>query len=931
MLTAVSESASHVHHAAATLAWGKLDRCSVDRGQATRLSLIAHSVDVAAVVHALLAEPTIRRRLETLAGRVLDRVDFQRLQVIAFLHDVGKCSAGFYSKCLSADDQQAWMAKSGVTRAGLGHTRVVRVLFAPGGPGPQGERLHALGDAVWVDDIIEWHGDALADDGPVLWFAAISHHGLPINIQDLRAHPLETPSQVWMTPVAGYVPLDGLRRLGAAARALFPGAWEMSGPPLPAAPAFTHAFAGLVSLADWIGSNAEDGFFPYDLAAQDESRWPVAAARAAEVLRCMRIDQREARADLAGRAPAFEAVFPFPPKPAQVACGASDLGPIVVLESETGSGKTEAALWRFKVLFEAGQVDSLAFLLPTRVSATAIHKRVTGFMAKLFPNPALRPPVVLAVPGYMRVDGFDAAKVLPDFNVLWPDDVQADARPKFWAAENSKRYFSSAAAVGTIDQLLLSALEVKHSHMRASALLRSLIVVDEVHASDAYMGQLLTVALERHASAGGHALLLSATLCGEVRGQLVQAGIQAGAQHALSASDAAALSDGSAPYPCLTDIRGSRALGAAADALPQKSVRVRLVPALQDADAVAALVADAVRAGAKVLVIRNTVRLALETQHALERRLGADHPAFFRCNGIVGMHHGRYSGADRRLLDAQVEAAFGRESASASAPVVLVGTQTLEISLDCDADLLVTDLCPMDVMLQRIGRLHRHPDQRDAYRPAGYKKPHLVVLQPSNRNLGTLLGRHPRAPGLGIGPRSAYENLIAIEATLQQLESRAVLTIPADNRELVEACTDSGTLRVLAEALPGPWVEHVDGLFGKHAAQAGQAWRRSIRWTTPWSALSSADSLEGPARTRLGLDGRKFVFGKTWTSPFGASMTEVTVPGWMLPEGDLPDGVEDLEPSEAPSERGLRFTVGGRRFVYNRLGLAPEPRTCATP
>lgn len=907
-------------------AWGKLDRSGGDVARAARLSLVAHSIDVASAVHALLALPILRIRFETLGGRRLDNVDIQRLLVLAFLHDVGKCSAGFFSKCLAAPEQQAWMTKAGVSYGALGHTRAVRVLFEPGGPGPQSADLRALGDAVWVDDIIEWHGDELADDGPVLWFAAISHHGLPINIQDLRAHSLETPTRVWTTPVSGYVPLEGLRRLGAAARALFPQAWETEAPPLPAASAFTHAFAGLVSLADWIGSNAEADYFPYDLAAQDESRWPVATTRAADVLRRMGIDQSLSRADLASRAPTFEDVFRFPPKPTQAACGSTDFGPIVVLESETGSGKTEAALWRFKALFEAGEVDSLAFLLPTRVSATAIHKRVTGFMERLFPDPALRPPVVLAVPGHMRVDGFDATKVLPGFNVLWPDDVDADARPRFWAAENSKRYFSAAAAIGTVDQLLLSALEVKHSHLRAGALLRALIVVDEVHASDAYMGQLLTVALERHASAGGHALLLSATLGGEVRCQLVQAG----AKSPPSQPAVAALSDRTAPYPCLTDLSGSRPL-AAADAgglERQKNVCVQLVPAIQDADIVAALVAPAVRAGAKVLVIRNTVRLALQTQRALERQLGADHPALFRCAGVVAMHHGRYGAADRRLLDEQVEAAFGKGSASSRDPVVLVGTQTLEISLDCDADFLVTDLCPMDVMLQRIGRLHRHPGQRDAHRPDEYTMPRLAVLRPGERDLSRLLERHARAPGMGVGPRSAYENLIAIEATLQQLESRKVLTIPKDNRVLVEACTDSQTLRALAESLRGPWVEHVDGLFGKHAAQAGQAWRRSMRWTTRWSALSSADSLDGPARTRLGLDGRKFSLGTTWTSPFGARMTEVTVPGWMLPEGELPDGVEDLATTEgqsgSPSARAIRFSVAARRFVYDRLGLARE-------
>ncbi|MES2228854.1 MAG: CRISPR-associated helicase Cas3' [Pseudomonadota bacterium] len=902
--------------------WGKLDRSCVDPSRAQRLTLVAHCIDVAAVVGALLAEPTMRARLETLAGRALNAVDVQRLVALAFLHDVGKCSAGFFSKCLPVAEQEAWMAKAGISRSGLGHTRVVRALFE------SDAQLRAMGDAVWVDDIIGWHDESLADDGPVLWFAAISHHGLPVNVAYLRGNDRATPGRAWTTPAAGYVPLQGLQRLGAAARALFPLAWVVDSPSrplqLPANAAFTHAFAGLVSLADWIGSNVKTDFFPYDLAEQDESRWPVAAARAADVLRRMRIDQRDARVDLAGRAPTFEQVFPFPPSAAQTACGATDLGNIVVLESETGSGKTEAALWRFKSLFETGLVDSLAFLLPTRVSATAIHTRVSSFMARLFPDASLRPPVVLAVPGYMRVDDVEAERVLPGFEVLWPDDVPDGDLPRFWAAENSKRYFSAAAAVGTIDQLLLSALEVKHSHMRASALLRALVVVDEVHASDAYMSQLLEVALERHASAGAHALLLSATLGGEVRGQLVQAGTKP----PVSASAAALLSDRAAPYPCLTDIRGTRQLVAAGHVERQKRVQVRVVPALLEAEVVAALVAVAARQGAKVLVIRNTVRLALETQRALECELGSDHSSLFRCAGVVAMHHGRYSAADRRMLDARVEVAFGKASASTRTPVVLVGTQTLEISLDCDADLLVTDLCPMDVMLQRIGRLHRHPG-RDPHRPAEYAVPQIAVLRPTDRDLGAMLGprsRESRRRGVGIGPRSAYENLIAIEATLRQLESRAVLTIPSDNRELVEACTDSGTLRGLAESMRGPWVEHADALFGKRAAQAGQAWRRSMPWTRAWSELSSADSLDEPARTRLGLDGRKFALGARWISPFGAPMSEVTVPGWMLPEGTLPEGVEDLAMSTsiAASERSLRFTVGGRRFVYDRLGLAPE-------
>jgi CRISPR-associated endonuclease/helicase Cas3 len=77
--------------------------------------------------------------------------------------------------------------------------------------------------------------------------------------------------------------------------------------------------------------------------------------------------------------------------------------------------------------------------------------------------------------------------------VQWPDRDVGD--PIFWAAENSKRYFAAAAAAATIDQFLLSTLQTKHAHLRTSVLLRSLVVVDEVHASDPNMRTLLAASV----------------------------------------------------------------------------------------------------------------------------------------------------------------------------------------------------------------------------------------------------------------------------------------------------------------------------------------------------------------------------------------------------------------------------------------------------
>ena len=189
--------------------------------------------------------------------------------------------------------------------------------------------------------------------------------------------------------------------------------------------------------------------------------------------------------------------------------------------------RTEAALWRFKIRFEAGKVDALAFLLPTRFAAVSREGRVRRFFRQPLPDPALRPNVVLAVPGYIQSDGergsrhADGAGLLSRFETLWPDTAVDSAAHRRRAAEHPKRALAAAAAVGTIDRALLSGRPVRHAHLRGAALPRALIVVDEVHASDACMTGLLTGVLRRHVDAGGHALLLSAALGSEARDRLV--------------------------------------------------------------------------------------------------------------------------------------------------------------------------------------------------------------------------------------------------------------------------------------------------------------------------------------------------------------------------------------------------------------------------
>ena len=166
---------------------------------------------------------------------------------------------------------------------------------------------------------------------------------------------------------------------------------------------------------------------------------------------------------------------------------------------------------------------------------------------------------------------------------------------------------------------------------------------------------------------------------------------------------------------------------------------------MRNFDAVADRALQAARNGAKVLVIRNTVTYAIDMQKALEEAAsGGERDLIFALGDTLTLHHGRFAAGDRRLLDQAVNGRFGKDRASGG--VVVVGTQTLEQSLDIDADLLITDLCPVDVLLQRIGRVHRH-DRGD--RPPSYATPCCVVLTPDEGDLTPLLQRSPNRNGLG--------------------------------------------------------------------------------------------------------------------------------------------------------------------------------------
>jgi CRISPR-associated endonuclease/helicase Cas3 len=499
-------------------------------------------------------------------------------------------------------------------------------------------------------------------------------------------------------------------------------------------------------------------------------------------------------------------------------------------------------------------------------------------------------PVLLAVPGYAQAD--DASTNLPDpEGRLWPDD-RADARREFiWAAERPKRFLAAPVAVGTIDQALLSALQVKHAHLRSVCLDRHLLVVDEVHASDPYMREILAHLLEQHRARGGWALLLSATLGESARTFVLR--------EPLAPLHAAR----SRPYPLLSVLGESRSV--ASPAGRDKTVYVEQAQCLNHPETLLPRIAAALYAGARVLVVLNTVARANALLRAVEASALVSVERLFSVGGVRCPHHGRFARADRELLDAAVSHRLG--PASAAAAVLVIGTQTLEQSLDIDADWLVTDPCPMDVLLQRLGRLHRHPSRA---RPLGLAAATALVMVPPEGDFERFVDSRGRGRGpAGIG--RVYGDLRILQRTCDVLRDQPEIRLPGDNRPLVE---DALHPDALAELTTPSWQRHSEYLEGTLMAELRQAEIGRLN-AEPFGECQFRANDEAVV-TRLGAGDRRVQLPTAPTSPFGRPITELLIPIHLMPRTQLDQAVD-----VSRGQDGFTFALAEQRYRYTRFGL----------
>ena len=356
-----------------------------------------------------------------------------------------------------------------------------------------------------------------------------------------------------------------------------------------------------------------------------------------------------------------------------------------------------------------------------------------------------------------------------------------------------------------------------------------------------------------------------------------------------------------------------------------KGFHVEIEPWMEGPERVAAQAVAAAASGAHVLVIRNTVAVCRTTQEAVEAEIasrGLDSTLLLRCAGRPTPHHSRYAREDRRLLDDMIEHAFGKGRPLGGK--IAVATQTVQQSLDLDADLMISDLCPMDVLLQRVGRLHRH---QGTERPPAAREARVVVLVPESRDLGAYIREDGSAPGpAGLG--TVYEDLRVLEATWRILAEHPWIEIPAMARLVVERATHPEALaHIVASAGPregdedvaGAWQQHEMHVLGSFAADATAGGNNVLDHRETFGDFAFPDSkLARRIATRLGESDRRVELDAP--GPFGRPIHRLTIPHYWA-QGFGPAITVEWDREEVAGEAVLALQICGKAFTYDRLGL----------
>jgi len=430
---------------------------------------------------------------------------------------------------------------------------------------------------------------------------------------------------------------------------------------------------------------------------------------------------------------------------------------LIIIEANTGSGKTEAALAYASRLLAQGFADSITFALPTQATANAMLERLEKVADKIFKGGK---NVILAHGKRDYNDRFKNLIQQSQRSVNVQGEDEGGAQCSEWLSSSRKRAFLGQIAVTTVDQVMLAAIKpLKHHFVRSFGVGKSVLIIDEIHAYDAYMYGILEAVIKQQKKAGGSVILLSATLPAYQKKSLFKAW---GVENEIHEQ----------AYPLIlqaidTDVKAFTLTES--EAPQEKSVKLELWQN-DDCDITTEHLEQIVRAaekGAKIGIVCNLVDDAQRYAHSLAKMTSVP----------VDIFHSRYRYCDRMVKEKIVLDLYGKDS-----PVegrILVGTQVIEQSLDIDFDWLISFICPVDLLFQRMGRLHRHLEKK---RPEMNENPLCTVVMHKTINLNSTKSMQD-SYGLH---NLIYQNTRALWRTQQLLQQHTEVSFPKAYRDWIE-------------------------------------------------------------------------------------------------------------------------------------------------
>ncbi len=506
--------------------------------------------------------------------------------------------------------------------------------------------------------------------------------------------------------------------------------------------------SGLTSVADWIGSMSEYFHFSTPHVAPEEYA-KIAARQAERALKKLGwLDWQPPQTQLT-----FEDLHGFTPRPAQrevIELRPGDQEPtLLIAEIATGTGKTELGLYladRWAVL---RQQRGLYVAMPTQATSNQMHGRVGKYLRKRYPEQQINYHLIHS--GARWRD--DQSEL--DFETE-DEEPRGTLKAQGWFLPR-KRTLLAPFAVGTVDQALMSTLQTRHFFVRLFGLSGKTVIFDEVHAYDTYMNTLFERLLVWLHAVSASVIVLSATLPAATRHGLVSA--WRGSDHGIEELDKQV-------YPSITVASENELYSKTLPRGDDRTIAIEWID--QSPEAIVEALRGRLVDGGCVAIICNRVNRAQAVYEAIDKA------------GLVAeedllLFHARTPGIWRDATEKAVLARFGKDVTQRPRRAIVVATQVIEQSRDLDFDLMVTDLAPIDLLLQRAGRLHRH---ERAWRPTALKTPTLLVTRPETDEEGS--------PVFG-GDGFVYEPYVLLRSlwTLQVKDD--CLQLPEQTVDLIEA------------------------------------------------------------------------------------------------------------------------------------------------